>query len=121
MGLASGSSAGYARTVALNTKGSRPLVVDGVAYRWNVRRKPSYGQLLGESNLVFAVERSDVSGQVLVVDTGQLRPDAALHAARGRLQAGLGRRDEVLPRARTCCSCDWSGEEADPRVSRADC
>jgi hypothetical protein len=80
VGLASGSSAGYARTVALNTKGSRPLVVDGVAYRWNVRRKPSYGQLLGESNLVFAVQRSDVSGQVLVVDTGQVRSDAALGA-----------------------------------------
>jgi hypothetical protein len=64
--------------VALTTKGSRPIVVDGVAYRWNVRRKPSYGQLLGESNLVFAVERSDVSGQVLVVDTGQVRADSAL-------------------------------------------
>ena len=62
-------------SMALGVKGSRPIVVDGVAYRWKVRRKPSYGQLLGDSNLVFAVELSDVvSGQVLVVDTGRAPP-----------------------------------------------
>jgi hypothetical protein len=48
---------------------------------WNiagkVRRKPSYGQLLGDWDLVFGVERSDVvSGEVLVVDTGQVRAHA---------------------------------------------
>ena len=72
--------AGYARTVALTTKGSRPVVVDGVTYRWNVRRKPSYTQMLGHSNLTFGVQRADASGQVLVVDTGQVRPDAAMSA-----------------------------------------
>ena len=66
--------------MALNTKGSRAVVVDEVTYRWSVRRKPSYGQLLGEANLVFAVELPDVPGQMLVVDTGQVRADAALLA-----------------------------------------
>src|SRR5690349_21287928 len=69
---------GYARSVALGAKGSRSIVVDGLPYRWKVRHKPSYAQLLGNSDLVFAVERSDISGQVLVVDTGQVRADAAL-------------------------------------------
>ena len=64
--------------MALAVKGSRPIVVDGVAYRWKVRRKSSYTQMLGHSNLTFAVERPGVSGQVLMVDTGRIRADAAL-------------------------------------------
>jgi hypothetical protein len=30
--------------MTLPRKGSRPITVDGVAYRWIVRRKPSYSQ-----------------------------------------------------------------------------
>lgn len=64
--------------MALAVRGSRQIVVDGVTYHWKVRRKPTYTQMLGDSNLTFAVERPDVSGHVLMVDTGQVRADAAL-------------------------------------------
>jgi hypothetical protein len=53
--------------VALVRKGSRLITVDGVVYRWAVRRKPTYSQGNGWTPLTFAVERADVSGAVLVI------------------------------------------------------
>ncbi len=39
--------------MALNKKGSRRIIVDGIEYRWRIRRKPSYhaGALLGTTDL----------------------------------------------------------------------
>jgi hypothetical protein len=42
--------------VALVRKGCRQIVVDGVTYRWHVRRKPTYSQGNGWTPLTFAVE-----------------------------------------------------------------
>lgn len=62
--------------MALAQKGSRPIVVDGVHYRWTVRRKPTYTQGLAESGLVFAVQRQDApEGAVLRVEAPSPRPD----------------------------------------------
>jgi hypothetical protein len=61
--------------MAIAKRGSRRIVVDGVKYRWTVRRKPSYGQAIAETPLTFAVELETAKGSVLVVDTGSARPD----------------------------------------------
>jgi hypothetical protein len=57
--------------MALNHKGSRRIIVDRVAYRWRLRRKPTYSQALCWSPLTYAVEHADNSGSTLVVTTNQ--------------------------------------------------
>jgi hypothetical protein len=63
-------------TVALSQKGARRLVLDGVAYRWRVRRRPAYSQALGWTPLIYAVEHADEPGTVLVVTTGRPHPSS---------------------------------------------
>ncbi|MGC4864728.1 hypothetical protein ACLQ3B_04735 [Micromonospora sp. DT53] len=53
--------------MALNKRGSRPIVVDGKGYRWFVRRKPTYSQGLTWSPPSFAVERTDPPGCATLV------------------------------------------------------
>jgi hypothetical protein len=60
--------------VALARKGSRQIVVDGVTYRWRIRRKPSYSQGNGWTPLTFAVEDATAPGTTLVVRTGHAHP-----------------------------------------------
>jgi hypothetical protein len=93
--------------MALAVRGSRQIVVDGVAYRWKVRRRPSYAQLLGDSNLTFAVERRGGSGQVLVVDTGQVRADAALFPDRDAAVTP----SRVAEAIRAALAAGWSPEK----------
>ncbi len=57
--------------MALGRKGSRRIVVDGTAYRWRLRRRPTYSQALSWSPCTFAVEHADTPGTTLVVTTGQ--------------------------------------------------
>jgi len=67
--------------VALNKRGSRPIVVDGNRYCWLVRRKPTYSQGLTWSPLSFAVERADLAGcATLVVRLASPRPDNWMNA-----------------------------------------
>ncbi|WP_328726084.1 hypothetical protein [Streptomyces sp. NBC_00259] len=62
--------------MTLNKKGSRRIVVDGIAYRWRIRRKPSCTQGLCWTPLVYAVgiTDSDRPGRALVVTTGLPHP-----------------------------------------------
>ncbi|WP_212842801.1 hypothetical protein [Catellatospora sp. IY07-71] len=60
--------------MALTQHASRPIVVDGVEYRWLVRQRPSSSQGIG-APLTFAVELPGVHGAVLVVTTDAARPD----------------------------------------------
>lgn len=62
--------------MALNKKGSRRITVDGVEYRWRIRKKPSYGQGLCWTPMTYAVEavNTDQPGAVLTVTTGQAHP-----------------------------------------------
>jgi hypothetical protein len=53
--------------VTLTSKGSRRIVVDGLVFRWLVRRRPTYCQALGWSPLTFVAELLDESGAPLVV------------------------------------------------------
>ena len=60
--------------MALVRKGSRRIVVDGTAYRWRLRGRPTYSQGLTWSPCTFAVEHADTPGMTLVVTTGQPHP-----------------------------------------------
>jgi hypothetical protein len=60
--------------MAVGRKGSREILVDGVAYRWRLRRRPTYGQRLAWSPCTYAVERTDQPGSVLVVKTNHPHP-----------------------------------------------
>ncbi|MCQ9132654.1 hypothetical protein [Streptomyces hilarionis] len=57
--------------MALVRKGSRGIVVDGTAYRWRLRGRPTYFQGLAWSPCTFAVEYADTPGMTLVVTTDQ--------------------------------------------------
>ncbi|MEV5237989.1 hypothetical protein AB0K89_02480 [Streptomyces cinnamoneus] len=60
--------------MALGKKGARRIVVDGVTYRWRLRRRPTYSQALCWSPCTYAVECADGGGAVLVVTTGAPHP-----------------------------------------------
>ncbi|MEA5365651.1 hypothetical protein VA596_39415 [Amycolatopsis sp., V23-08] len=60
--------------MTLTRKGSRPITVGGVEYRWAIRPKPTYSQGLG-ATMTYAIELAERPGPVLVVDTGRPRPD----------------------------------------------
>jgi hypothetical protein len=61
--------------MSLPQKGSRSIEIDGARYRWLIRRKPTYGQGIGESGLSVAIELLD-HGATLVVVLDAHRPDA---------------------------------------------
>ncbi|MEU8545699.1 hypothetical protein AB0C81_01610 [Streptomyces roseoverticillatus] len=56
--------------MALPKKGSRRIVVDGTAYRWRLRGRPTYDQGMGWSPMTYAVEHLENPGTTLLVDTG---------------------------------------------------
>ncbi|AYG78207.1 hypothetical protein DWB77_00314 [Streptomyces hundungensis] len=60
--------------MALPKKGSRRIVVDGVAYRWRVRRRPTYDQGMSWSPLIYAVEHTEAAGTTLIVRTDRPHP-----------------------------------------------
>jgi hypothetical protein len=64
--------------MSIPKKGSRLITVDGVAYRWRIRRKPTYCQGNGWGPLTFAVEPAGKPSRVLLVALPCSRPDAWL-------------------------------------------
>jgi hypothetical protein len=67
--------------MALVKKHSRVITVDGLAYRWRVRRRPTYAQATALSPLSFAVERADRKGSVLIATMPGSHPSNWLGAA----------------------------------------
>ncbi|MBC9711679.1 hypothetical protein H9Y04_03740 [Streptomyces sp. TRM66268-LWL] len=57
--------------MAIGRKGSRRLVVDGTAYRWRLRRRPTYDQALCGTPCTYAVQDEATPGTTLVVTTSQ--------------------------------------------------
>jgi hypothetical protein len=87
--------------MALPRKGSRRIAVDGLIFRWLVRRRPTYSQTLGWSPLTFVAELADEPGARLVValpyahpgnwlglPSAPIRPATAAAALRQALTAG---------------------------------
>ncbi|GAA3440762.1 hypothetical protein [Planomonospora venezuelensis] len=75
-GLSRNNDGGY--PTAIPKKGSRLITVDGDAYRWRIRRKPTYCQGNGWGPLTFSVEAAGRPGRVLLVALPFARPDAWL-------------------------------------------
>lgn len=77
-------------------KGSRLISVDGTAFRWRIRHKPTYCQGNDWSPLTVTVQRAEKPGRVLVVSLPCARPDNWLGqrtiAVRPALVAGCIRR-----------------------------
>jgi hypothetical protein len=69
--------------MALGTKGSRRIAVDGASYRWRIRRKPTYCQAMGWSALTYAVGLADGTGSTLLVTMPFARPDNWMHSPSG--------------------------------------
>ncbi|WP_180903647.1 hypothetical protein [Nonomuraea indica] len=61
--------------MAMPRKGSRPISVDGTAFRWRIRRRSTDRQSDGWSPLTVTVERVEEPGRVLVVSLPCARPD----------------------------------------------
>jgi hypothetical protein len=75
--------------MALARKNSRLISVGNVAYRWTVRRRPTYSQGLADSPLSFAVELADHRAGRLLVSLPVARPDNWLHAPSGVVTPAL--------------------------------
>ena len=60
--------------MALVRKGSRLITVDGVVYRWRVRKRPTYARGIADSPLSFAVEQADQRGAVLIASMPAAHP-----------------------------------------------
>jgi hypothetical protein len=61
--------------MAVRKAGSRRIVVDGVAYRWRIRRRATNGQAdYGSGTLHVAVEPDGQPGSVLVVLSDRPHP-----------------------------------------------
>lgn len=75
--------------MTLASKGTRPITVDGVPYRWKVRRRPTYSQGIGESGMVFAAERADQPGATLVVSLPWAHPSNWLGSPAHAVRPGM--------------------------------
>lgn len=67
------------RAMTIPKRGSRQIVVDGIAFRWRVRARPTYAQANAWSPLTVAVEGEGTGVLVLVFDGA--RPDNWMHAS----------------------------------------
>jgi hypothetical protein len=69
--------------MTLAAKGSRQITVDGVAFRWKVRGRPTYSQANGWTPLTFVAEHAERPGALLVVTLPYAHPGngMALRAA----------------------------------------
>lgn len=61
--------------MTLQKKGSRRISIDGVAYRWAIRDRPTYMQGIGHSHIGIAVERVDAPLAILRIVVPALRKD----------------------------------------------
>src|SRR5688572_6033370 len=71
--------------VVIPSKGSRFIEVDGVAYRWRIRKKSTYVQAAFEASMHVAIQAcADDAKSVLVVDLRVSRPDNWIARTRPR-------------------------------------
>jgi hypothetical protein len=64
--------------MSLVRRGARRIVVDGQAYAWQVRRKPTYCQAAFANGLNVAIALADGGGRVLLVERNEPHPSNLL-------------------------------------------
>jgi hypothetical protein len=105
--------------MALVQKGSRNLVVDGMAYRWTVRHRPTYCQEMGWSPLSFAVEVANDGSCILHVVTQARRADSVASLYGHDLSASADASMAVTPALvahSTAWPCNRAGSPIDPAL-----
>jgi len=61
--------------MAIPKKGSRTIIVEGVKYRWLIRRKATYSQTdYGKGKIHVAVEHAANPGTTLIIHTDRAHP-----------------------------------------------
>lgn len=60
--------------MAIPRKGSRSIEVNGIAYRWRIRRRPTYSQGVLDSGLILAVDVDDAPQCSLIVEFTRSHP-----------------------------------------------
>lgn len=66
--------------MSIPKKGSRKLEYEGQAYRWRIRKKPTYNQGYFTTSMTFSVELSEKSKSTLLVFLDFVRPDSSIVA-----------------------------------------
>ncbi|WP_027015943.1 hypothetical protein [Comamonas composti] len=110
--------------MSLPRKGRRRIVVDGSAYLWRIRQRPTYTQGLASAGLSFAVQQESSPACTLLVSLQTPRPDnwmglegaivtSALVARTIRLALAQGWRPERSGSA-LCLQLDDSGRPSGP-------
>ncbi|WP_067486042.1 hypothetical protein [Actinomadura hibisca] len=67
--------------MAMAKKGTRLITVDGIGYRWKVRRRPTHSQSCYGEPLSFVVEAAEEPGALLVVSLPYAHPGSAWQPA----------------------------------------
>ncbi|MFD0724526.1 hypothetical protein [Lysobacter brunescens] len=76
--------------MTIPNRGSRIIRVDGTEYRWRIRRKPTYSQIVFQGTLTIAVECTEPgSSCVLLIDAGTTRPDACIDPSDMSITPGM--------------------------------
>ena len=97
--------------MAMRKAGSRKLVVDGVVYRWRIRRRATPLQTdFGHGTLHVAVELAERPGAVLVVYTDRPHP-----ADWGTNQVTPIRPADVARLVREALAAGWSPAQPGPQ------
>jgi len=96
--------------MAIRKVGSRRIVVDGVAYLWRVRRRPTYCQGNAWGRLSVCVQSAEQPGAVLIADLDRPRPDNWL----GRPSSALCP-SEVAGLVRRALAAGWRPKSAGPQ------
>lgn len=50
--------------MSLPRKGLRSVEVDGIAYEWSIRKKPTYSQAALNTSMIVAIQMAEGSGHV---------------------------------------------------------
>jgi hypothetical protein len=95
--------------VATRKSGSRLLVVDGIAYRWRIRKRATNLQAdYGSGTLHVAVQLAEKPGSVLVLYTDHLHP-------KGHNTEYPIRPSDVAAWIRQAVQADWKAECPGPQ------
>ncbi|MEV7283110.1 hypothetical protein AB0O01_00845 [Streptomyces sp. NPDC093252] len=76
--------------MALNRRYSRLITVDGIDYRWQVRRNSPCGFCGGGLGASFVVQQVDPQGSLLVVGASHAMSPIASAVVRARVRSALG-------------------------------
>jgi hypothetical protein len=104
--------------MTLSRKGSRALIVDGISYRWLIRRKETYNdiqiglQTPGGVPLRVAIEKENAKGTLLVVTSDQPR------LTKYGMKAGVVRPSDVERWIREALAAEWNPGKPGPVLYR---